>query len=405
MSNAIVIGAQWGDEGKGKAVDIMAPGADYVVRYQGGPNAGHTLVNEGKKIVLHLLPSGIITAGCVNVIGNGCVIDPVKLWAEIENLDMPGADISPESLIISPAAHVITTAHIYADRHEGAAIGTTGRGIGPCYRAKTDRCGIRMESLADGTFKDKYESAVKLFCESNNLGKKDVKKLLDETKDALKYAQRLRKFIKDPSDMIFEASKKKKNILFEGAQGTFLDIDHGTYPFVTSSSTTIGGALTGSGVFLEFSKRIAIVKAYTTRVGNGPFPTELENETGERLRACGSEYGSTTGRPRRCGWLDIPLLKKAFVINGFNYIVLTKLDCLSGFEKIKVAVGRDKKGMPVYETLDGWMSDIAGMKKVSDLPLKCRKYIKYIEDQLGTSVGIISTGPDRKDTIVVEKTW
>ena len=401
MANSIIIGAQWGDEGKGKIVDILAKKMDVVVRFQGGANAGHTIVGNGRKIVLHLVPSGILSRKCRNVIGNGCVVDVALLTEEIAGLEKEGFPVTEENLVIAPNAHIVTPMHRIFDRATGGKVGTTGRGIGPCYFDKAKRTGIRAEDLAEGCFREKflelydyYASQMKLFSKEKMPSSKE---LFDSVK---KPAAFVAKFVGDAQTMIHEAARSGKEILFEGAQGTFLDVDHGTYPFVTSSNTTIGGAYTGSGVFLEFSKRIAIVKAYTTRVGNGPFPTEQDNADGENLRKIGAEYGATTGRPRRCGWLDLALLEKSFMINGFNSIALTKLDCLSGLEKIPVALSYGTDGKPYYQDFPGWMTPLRGIKSYAKLPSKCRDYVKFVEAYLGAPAEIISTGPDRKDTIV-----
>ena len=365
MSNCIVMGSQWGDEGKGKLVDLLAAKARAVVRFQGGANAGHTIIAGNRKYVLHLLPSGVLTPGCVSVIGTGCVVDPDELAAEIDLLATQGVILTPKNLIISHQAHLVTPAHRELDKSEGSRIGTTGRGIGPAYADKARRTGLRAESLTG----------------------------------------KLGSYVGDATQAIAEIARAGGNILYEGAQGTMLDLDHGTYPFVTSSSTTIGSAYSGGGVYLEFDWRIAVIKAYATRVGHGPFPTELTDKTGTWLQEQGREFGATTGRPRRCGWLDLHLLKRAFVISGFNYIALTKLDCLRGLESIHVATDRSGDDEPTYKVLPGWHDDIRNCRTFAALPSACREYVDFIEGELGQPVGIISTGPDRAETIVRRPVW
>ncbi|MBN1408397.1 MAG: adenylosuccinate synthase [Calditrichaceae bacterium] len=403
MAKYIVLGAQWGDEGKGKIVDLLSGKMDLVVRFQGGANAGHTVIIGDKKYVLHIIPGGIVSGKATNVIGNGCVVDPIIFSEEVKYLQDKGVKVSPDKLIVSSQAHIVTPVHKYLDKVLNKKIGTTGRGIGPAYGDKIHRTGIRAENILDGSFIDR-------FCEHAGNYKSicdqvydepfiDVDEAVAEMEKAGKY---LKPYIQDSIEVIYGFLKKGANILYEGAQGTFLDIDHGTYPFVTSSSTSIGGAYTGSGVFMEFDKRIGIVKAYTTRVGEGPFPTELNDATGERLRKNGNEFGATTGRPRRCGWLDLKLLKRSFMINGFNYISLSKLSCLSGFEKILAAVDYDSKGQPVYKEFPGWEEEVEGITDISKLPANCVKYIDFIEEYLETPIGMISTGPDRNNIIFKE---
>ena len=348
MAKYIIMGAQWGDEGKGKFVDFLADHANVVVRFQGGANAGHTIVRDGVQFILHIIPGGIISGHCLNIIGNGCVIDPESLVEEIVGLEKMGVAVTPEKLTISSQAHVVTPVHKFIDRMLNERIGTTGRGIGPCYMDKVQRTGIRMEDFIANDFHARYlehaEHYKKITECVYNLEFIDIQDSLERLE---KIRHQLKPFIKDSVALISDAISSDKSILYEGAQGAFLDVDHGTYPFVTSSNTTIGGAYSGGGVYLEFEKRIGIVKAYTTRVGAGPFPTELKDEVGEKLREKGREFGATTGRPRRCGWLDLHLLKRSCITNGFNYIVLTKLDCLNGFETLKVSVDYDDKNQPV----------------------------------------------------------
>ncbi|MEA3494409.1 MAG: adenylosuccinate synthase [Bacteroidota bacterium] len=401
MSKYIIMGSQWGDEGKGKMVDIVSQKMDLVVRFQGGANAGHTVIIEDKKFVLHLIPSGVISGKSKNIIGNGCVIDPVTLSEEMENMEKSGVSISKNNFFISAEAHIVTPLHKILDKELNEKIGTTSRGIGPTYMDKVQRSGIRMESILDGTFEQKFIEQLAYYKRNYTfINDTKISKIKDELPNILKSATKIKPFITDTKKIIYESIQKNKNILYEGAQGTLLDIDHGTYPFVTSSSTTIGGALTGAGVFIEFDKRIGIMKSYTTRVGEGPFPTELRDETGEKLRANGNEFGATTGRPRRCGWLDLPLVKKAIMLNGFNYLIITKLSVLSGFDKIKVAIDRDKNDNPIYKEFDGWEKEVYGITDINELPKNCINYINFIEEYLNVPIGIISTGPNRKHLIV-----
>ncbi len=406
MANYIVLGAQWGDEGKGKIVDLLAKQADLVVRFQGGANAGHTVIVGDKKFVLHLIPGGIVSGKAMNVIGNGCVVDPITFKQEIDYLKEQGIEVTPDKLMVSFQAHVVTPVHKYLDRVLNKKIGTTGRGIGPAYTDKIQRTGVRLEAIVNGTFLEHFKQQAKLYEQyAQNLYKEpflNIEQAVEELKEAETY---IRPFIGDTVEMIHSYLDKKANILYEGAQGTMLDVDHGTYPFVTSSSTTIGGAFTGGGVFLQFDKRIGLVKAYTTRVGEGPFPTELNDEIGEKLREKGHEFGATTGRPRRCGWLDLKLVKRAAVINGFNYISLSKLSCLSGFENIKVAVDYDSSGKPVYQTFAGWQEEIEGVTDWQDLPENARHYVQFIEDYLQVPIGLVSTGPDRNHVIFRQPLW
>jgi adenylosuccinate synthase len=406
MSNYIILGAQWGDEGKGKIVDMLSSRMDVVVRFHGGANAGHTLVVNGDKTVLHLVPSGIMSKNCMNIIGNGCAVDPCLLAGEIETIRKAGVEINAGNFMISRNAHIVTPVHKFIDRISGGMIGTTGRGIGPCYADKASRTGIRMEEIAGGNLKERYRELFERHEYTINSSA-----IANEFSFEISFekferdAGTLREYVKDAGETIYSASRAGKNILFEGAQGAFLDIDSGTYPFVTSSNTTIGGAYTGSGVYLDFGKRIAIVKAYATRVGNGPFPTESNDETGAWLREAGHEYGATTGRPRRCGWIDLKMLKRSFIMNGFNYIALTKIDCLGIFDKICAAVDYDGEGLPRYMEFEGWKTDISGVTKFEELPANCRKYIEFIEKYMGVPVGLVSVGPDRNQTIIKEPLW
>lgn len=401
MAKYIVLGAQWGDEGKGKIVDLLAGKMNLVVRFQGGANAGHTVKIGGNEYILHIIPGGVVSGKAVNIIGNGCVVDPVIFAEEVDYLRAKGIPVHPDNLIISSQSHIVTPVHKYLDRLLNKKIGTTGRGIGPAYADKVHRTGIRAESIVDGTFLDRFREHAENYQHICDQVYRepfiDVQGALLKMEEAAKI---MKPYIQDTIAVIHEYVKKDADILYEGAQGTLLDIDHGTYPFVTSSSTSIGGAYTGSGVFIEFDKRIGIVKAYTTRVGEGPFPTEQDNEIGDRLRQNGHEYGATTGRPRRCGWLDLKLLKRSQIINGFNYISLSKLSCLSGFETIKAAIDYDVNGNPVYEEFPGWQEKIEGVTSYMDLPENCRIYTRFIEEFLQVPIGMISTGPDRNHIII-----
>ncbi len=400
MPSYIVMGAQWGDEGKGKIVDVLAEKMDIVVRYQGGANAGHTVIHGDTKYVTHLIPSGVISGRSVNIIGNGCVVSPTTLLEEMDILRRQGVSFSPENFIVSPAAHMVLPVHQYLDKVLNEKIGTTVRGIGPAYTDKVQRTGIRWERACDGSFEEAYREHLD-FVEKVYaiIEKKEMRTLRDGIPELVRTVESLKPFVRDARPVLAEAVKNDSNMLFEGAQGTFLDIDHGTYPFVTSSNTSIGGAYTGSGIFLDFKKRIGIVKSYTTRVGEGPFPTELFDETGETLRRHGNEYGATTGRPRRCGWLDLALLKQSCIINGFNYIVFSKISCLSGLKTLQVAVDYHPDGTPVYRELPGWEEDVLGCTDYLALPENCRRYIEFAEDFLGVPFGLISTGPDRDHVI------
>jgi adenylosuccinate synthase len=419
----VLLGAQWGDEGKGKATDLLGDKVKYVVRYQGGNNAGHTVVIGDQKYALHLLPSGILTPSVIPVIGNGVVIDPAVLLEEIRGLNERGVDTS--NLKISTNAHLITPYHRTIDKVSErflgkAKIGTTGRGIGPAYADKINRIGIRIQDLFDpsilrqkieGALRDKNQVLIKVF---NRKGL-EVDEVLREY---LEYAEILRPYVTDTSLLLHQALERGENVLLEGSQGTLLDVDHGTYPFVTSSNPTAGGASTGSGIGpTRISRVIGIVKAYTTRVGSGPFPTELFDEDGEKLRSIGGEVGVTTGRARRCGWYDAPIARYAVRINGLTDFFLTKLDVLTGWEKIPVCVAYDIDGVrveelpasqsdfhhaePIYEYLPGWSEDISGARKISDLPVNAQNYIKFLEEISGAPMSAVGVGPGRDQTIVV----
>ncbi|MFF4620270.1 adenylosuccinate synthase [Nonomuraea jabiensis] len=423
MPAAVLVGAQWGDEGKGKATDLLGGDVDYVVRYQGGNNAGHTVVIGDQKYALHLLPTGILSPDVVPVIGNGVVIDPGVLLSEIDGLAARG--ISAERLLISSNAHLIMPHHKALDkvteRYLGKArIGTTGRGIGPAYGDKVARMGVRVQDLLDpGILAKKIEVAL---TEKNQVLTKvynrrgiDPTAVLDEY---LAYAERLKPHIADTSLVLSKALDEGKFVLLEGGQGTLLDIDHGTYPFVTSSSPTSGGACAGAGIPPNrLTKIIGILKAYTTRVGSGPFPTELTDEVGDWLRTTGGEYGVTTGRNRRCGWFDAVIARYATRINGVTDYFLTKLDVLSGLERIPVCVAYDVDGVrhdeipmtqtdfhhavPIYEELPGWQEDITSAKSFDDLPPNAQAYVRALEEMSGAPVSAIGVGPGRDQTVVV----
>ncbi|MDD5581989.1 MAG: adenylosuccinate synthase [Candidatus Marinimicrobia bacterium] len=400
MSVTIVIGAQWGDEGKGKIVDILAEKADVVIRYQGGANAGHTVIHDHETYILHAIPSGIISGNAVNIIGGGCVVDPLLLKEEIKILQEKGITVDSAHFKIADNAHLVTPIHKWLDKLQNAHLGTTQRGIGPAYEDKVRRTGIRFDMIANDSYKRMVDSHV-------NEAKKRVISLYgqnypsemdEELCRCFDAAKELLPYIAESAPILEEAVNSGKEVLFEGAQGTMLDIDHGTYPYVTSSNTTIGGAYTGSGVFVNFDRRIGVVKSYTTRVGEGPFPTELLDKNGEKLRDKGREFGSTTGRPRRCGWLDIPLLKKAIRINGFNALALTKISCLSGFDTLKVAVNYNNN-VPVYKEFKGWHEPIEGITDWKLIPEACKTYIHFIEKELNIPINMISTGPHRANII------
>jgi adenylosuccinate synthase len=423
MPAIVLVGAQWGDEGKGKATDLLGDQVDYVVRYQGGNNAGHTVVIGDQKYALHLLPSGILSPNVVPVIGNGVVIDPSVLLQEIKGLNERGIDTS--KLKISTNAHLITPYHRTIDKVSerflgNNKIGTTGRGIGPAYADKINRIGIRVQDLFDpsileqkisGALKDKNQVLIKVF---NRKGI-DVKEVLDEY---LGYADILRPYVTDTVLLLDNALKANKVVLLEGSQGTLLDVDHGTYPFVTSSNPTAGGASTGSGIGpTKITRSIGILKAYTTRVGSGPFPTELFDADGEALRSIGGEVGVTTGRNRRCGWFDAPIARYAVRVNGLTDFFLTKLDVLSTWEKIPVCVAYDVDGVrveelpasqtdfhhakPIYEYLPGWMCDISSARTFGDLPANAQAYVKFLEEISGAPMSAIGVGPGRDQTISV----
>jgi adenylosuccinate synthase len=431
MPNVVVVGAQWGDEGKGKIVDLLTEHAQVVVRFQGGNNAGHTLVVGGQKTVLHLIPSGILHPGKTCVIGNGCVLDPTVLMKEIDGLRSRGFLQDPAQLMISEHAHVICPWHKHLDAlrekaRGGGAIGTTGRGIGPAYEDKVARRGVRVRDLLDGDrlrkrIKERLPDALE---EIARLAKnaKAEEPLLDVeamTSEFLVLGNRLREFVGDASLFLSEQVRKGTRIMFEGAQGTLLDVDHGTYPFVTSSNTVAGNAAVGSGLGPTVIDRVlGITKAYTTRVGAGPFPTELTDELGERLRKVGDEFGATTGRPRRCGWLDTVVLRYAARVNGLWGLALTKMDVLSGLATLKICTAYELDGKrltelpgdlddfsrvtPVYEELPGWEQPLAGARTLDDLPATAQRYVRRVEEITGVPVVSISVGAERGETIVLQ---
>jgi len=425
MTTVVAVGAQWGDEGKGKIVDWLAPRADLVARFQGGNNAGHTLVVDGEQTILHVVPSGILHPGRINLIGPGVVVDPAVLLEEIDALTARGVLRDPSRLRVSGRAHVILPWHNALDkaREEAArdrAIGTTGRGIGPAYEDKVARRGIRVADLLySESPRDKLENIAgaknfeltKLF----DWPAIDVNRLLD---DALEWGRRLEPYVDHTGRILDVALREGRSVLFEGAQGTFLDIDHGTYPYVTSSNCVSGAVCAGSGVGpTKIDRVLGITKAYTTRVGGGPFPTEQKGALGEELRRAGAEFGATTGRPRRCGWLDLVMLREAAIVNGITDLAINKLDILKGFDELQVArnyridgkLTRDfpmtldelSRAEPVYESLPGWSEDLCGVRRIEDLPDNARRYVEFIETQVEVRAALLSVGPGRDETIAV----
>lgn len=419
MSVTVLVGSQWGDEGKGKIVDILSDRYEIVARYQGGANAGHTIVIGDKEYILHLIPSGILREGRECVIGNGVVIDPNALLEEIKFLEENGIDIKGR-LFISQNAHLIMPYHKILDsiKEQGDKIGTTGRGIGPCYIDKYDRKGIRIVDLLNKSVLE--EKIRKNLEEKNAIIKKiydgeelDVDAIVEEY---LAFDEQIDQYITDVPSYLSSAIASGKSILMEGAQGALLDVDHGTYPYVTSSHPTSGGACTGVGIPpTQITSVFGIVKAYTTRVGYGPFPTELLGDEGEQLRQWGHEFGATTGRPRRCGWYDAFLLRYSRMINGISTAAITKLDVLSNMDEIKVCVGYELNGKklntfptsveilnkvePIYETLPGWKTDITEVRNYEDLPSETKNYLSFISENTGFEISIISVGPKRSQTI------
>jgi adenylosuccinate synthase len=423
MSNVIVLGAQWGDEGKGKVVDLLAERFHIVARYQGGHNAGHTVYIGEKKFVLKLIPSGILRPGKQAVIGNGLVIDPAALLSEIDSLEAVGVPVR-SNLFISNRAHVIFPFHRLVEKMSEARenripIGTTARGIGPCYEDKTGRRGIRIADLYDPeSFRELYDTLVEdkktlaaTFNLSDNVDYAAMRARIEEL------AEKFRPLVCDTAVLLADAMANRQNILFEGAQGTMLDIDHGTYPFVTSSSASAGGAATGTGVPpTRIHGVIGVSKAYITRVGSGPFPTESHDGMGELLRREGNEFGAVTGRPRRCGWFDAPLLRYTAMVNGFDTLMITKLDVLDSLDEIPVCVGYKLRGQeihempatyraleaiePVYKNMPGWKTSTRGIPTFEALPERARAYLNFLEERSGVEIGGVSTGPERNETIL-----
>jgi adenylosuccinate synthase len=423
VSNVIILGAQWGDEGKGKMVDLFSESFDVVVRYQGGHNAGHTVRIGDRKFVLKLIPSGILRPGRKSVIGNGLVVDPAALIEEIEMLEAAGLRVEG-NLFISNRAQVLLPTHRLMEKLGEArpgrvSIGTTSRGIGPCYEDKIARRGMRIADLMDrdifeplfDTLVAEHQTAARAVGVDDGLDEKDVRAEYE------RLAERIRPMVCDTAKLLHDAIAAGQRVMFEGAQGTMLDIDHGTYPFVTSSSASAGGACTGAGVPPTcIHSVIGVSKAYITRVGGGPFPTEALDSWGDQIRNRGNEFGSVTGRPRRCGWFDVPLMRYAAMINGFDSLVVTKLDVLDEMEKVPVCVGYRANGQdvdsmpatikgmsalePVYECLPGWQVPTFGISSYNELPARARDYVEFLEKRSGVEVGCISTGPERNQTIV-----
>jgi len=418
MSNIVVVGAQWGDEGKGKIIDYLAKDMNFVVRYQGGNNAGHTVVIGKEEFILHLVPSGILHRGKICIIGNGVVVDPKALIEEIGELRKRGIEID-SNLLVSEQAHVIFPYHKLMDnlREKQRKLGTTGRGIGPCYADKFFRVGIRLIDLLDK----------EIFAEKLRLNLKEKNQVLTKIyscqgfsfqkiyEEYLEYTQKIKKYLANTTAILKEAIKRKKNILFEGAQGTLLDIDFGTYPYVTSSNASVAGVFSGTGVSpKDIDKVIGVAKAYTTRVGEGPFPTEFEPDLMEKIRRRGKEFGATTGRPRRCGWFDAVLVKHSILVNGLDELAITKLDVLDEMDKIKICIGYKYRGQiykefpadmrilfegeSIYEECPGWRQDTSGMTSFQDLPLNAQGYLKRLGQILEIDIRLISVGSERNQT-------
>jgi len=423
MATRVVIGTQWGDEGKGKYIDMLARTSDVVVRFSGGNNAGHTIVVNGEKYALHLIPSGILHEGKTCIIGNGVVVDPAVLLDEMKQLNERG--ISTERLFVSDRAHVIMPYHRVLDELQEKfrgkdSIGTTKRGIGPCYCDKADRSGIRMCDLVDEeVFIAKTRDNLKiknLLIEKVYGGQRlDEEQIISEY---LEYGRKLKKYVTDVNAVIFDAIEQDKEILFEGAQATLLDLDFGTYPFVTSSNPIAGGVCVGAGIGPVYINEVyGVLKAYTSRVGAGPFPTEQDNEIGDKIRELGWEYGTTTGRPRRCGWLDLVMIRYAARINGLTGLAINHVDTIGKLPKVKLCVAYKKDGQeitsfpcslkelakcePVYEEFDGWDTDISNVRNYNDLPDNAKKYLKRIEELVGVKIKMIGVGKDREQTIIV----
>jgi adenylosuccinate synthase len=428
MSTLVIVGAQWGDEGKGKVVDLLADRARYVVRFQGGNNAGHTLVVNGEKTVLHLIPSGVLQPDVQNIITQGVVVDPFVLCEELDGLEAHGAlPVAGDGLVLSPRASLILPYHRAIDqareaRLAGRKIGTTGRGIGPAYEDVAGRRAIHVGDILDRSTLDARLDRV--FDERNAtlvwLGGEPIDRaaMVDSL---LAIGERLRPYVREAEAMVRQAVASGQDVLFEGAQGALLDVQHGTYPYVTSSSTNAGAVATGVGIAPSaIDAVVGIVKAYTTRVGEGPLPSELEGPVADHLRAVGQEFGSTTGRPRRCGWLDLPALRFAHGLNGFTSLALTKLDVLTGLDEIKLCVGYRIDGQvvsvppaashldavePVYEVFPGWSEDICGVQSLGDLPDSARRYVETIEQMVGVTVSLVGTGPGRREIITRAPLW
>ncbi|MFH0913471.1 MAG: adenylosuccinate synthase [Candidatus Omnitrophota bacterium] len=421
----IIVGVQWGDEGKGKIIDILSSKVDYIVRYQGGSNAGHTVVTNGKVYIFHLIPSGILHKNKICCIGNGVVIDPQALIKEIQDLSLAGIQVQGR-LKISSLAHVILPYHKILDQLRETKrthkIGTTGRGIGPCYADKISRCGIRMADLLNPeVFKEKLKDNLK---EKNEIFKKVYQhrgfNFNSIYREYLRYGEFLCRYICDIASLLNKAAGDKKDILLEGAQGTFLDIDFGTYPFVTSSSATAGGACIGVGISpVKIDKVVGVAKAYTTRVGEGPFPTELAPEFNKFMREKGKEFGATTGRPRRCGWFDSVMVQRAILLNGISELAIMKLDVLEGLKTIKICVAYKYKGKefrefpddlevllkarPVYKEVPGWEGTMNKIRRYQDLPRNARSYLSRLQGMLNTRISMVSVGSSREDTIFIER--
>lgn len=425
MPNTVVVGTQWGDEGKGKVVDLLTAGSDMVVRFQGGNNAGHTLVVEGKQFIFHIIPSGILHQDKKCLIGNGLVVDPAVLIKEMEDLKAAGISVGPERLSLSEKAHIIMPYHKAIDLAREAAkgrgkIGTTGRGIGPCYEDKAARTGVRA---VDFTEPEILEEKIRANVKEKNL---ILTRILDADPievqpvlaEALSLGEKLAPYISDVSVELDQAVQEEKSILFEGAQGTHLDVDHGTYPFVTSSNPVAGAACAGSGIGpKQLHHVLGIVKAYTTRVGAGPFVTELDDEIGDYIQERGKEFGATTGRRRRCGWLDLVVVRDSARLNGLDSLAITKLDVLTGLESLKICTGYEIEGKrvdhrpaslkktvlckPIYKEMPGWQEDISRARQIDQLPPGARAYIEAIEQITGVAISIVSVGPGRDATIVV----
>lgn len=425
MANVVVVGTQWGDEGKGKVVDLLTEYADIIVRFQGGNNAGHTIVVKGEKFIFHLVPSGILHPQKRCLIGNGVVVDPGVFWAELDSLCQKGHAITPERLLVSESAHLIMPYHRAIDLGRETLtgrkkIGTTGRGIGPCYEDKIARRGIKVGDLLHGpTFRARLSEVLeeKNFYMEKYLGL-EAMRVEDIYNEYMAYSQRLGPYVANVSILLDQAVKAKKHILFEGAQGTHLDVDHGTYPFVTSSNTIAGGACSGSGIGpTHIDAVIGICKAYTTRVGSGPFPTELQDETGNQIQQKGAEFGATTGRRRRCGWLDAVLVSDSVRLSGLTGLAVTKLDVLTGIPRLKICTHYRSEGQmigyrptradlmeslePVYQELRGWQEDLSGIGRFDDLPPATKDYLARIEELAGTRIMIISLGAARRETIML----